>query len=76
MLILLGKSPAVEQLGCEVGECLAVADTVNSDGINLCAVLLTFLGVFFFFLMTLRSLLCIRLWIGVEDEESISKIES
>lgn len=49
MLILLGKSPAVEQLGCEVGECLAVADTVNSDGINLCAVLLTFLGVFFFF---------------------------
>lgn len=37
---LLGKYPAVELLGHKVGECLAMVDTVNSDCINLCVVLL------------------------------------
>lgn len=71
---LLGKYPAVELLSHKVGECLAIADTVNSDCINLCVVLLISLQHRYIYFETLRSLLCTMPWIGGEDTGGISKI--
>lgn len=70
---LLGKYPAVELLSHKVGECLVIVDTVNSDCISLCVVLLISSQHSFFF-ETSRSLLCIMPWIGGEDAGGISKI--
>lgn len=65
----------MELLSHKVGECLARVDTINSDCIHLCVVLLiSSQHRFFIFFETLRSLLCTMPGIGGKDAGGISTI--
>jgi len=74
VLFLLGKQPVVEVLGPKVGECLPTVDTVYTDFISVCAVLLVSSQQGF--LTHWCPFLCTVLWAGAGEEGRTGKMAS